>query len=44
MAAPVTLAGPGTGLNDGQIHAELSQTRKPCEPLRRLVEARPVEG
>jgi hypothetical protein len=44
MAVPVTLAGPGAGLDDGQIHAELSQTRVACEPLRRLVEARPVEG
>jgi hypothetical protein len=44
MAVPVTLAGPGAGLDDGQIHAELSQTRIACEPLRRLIEARPVEG
>lgn len=44
MAVPVTLAGPGAGLDHGQIHAELSQTRMACQPLRRLVEARSVEG
>jgi hypothetical protein len=44
MAVPVTLARPGAGLDDGQIHAELSQARIAREPLRGLVEARPVEG
>jgi len=44
MAVPVTLAGPGAWLDNGQIHAELSQVRTAREPLRRLFEARPVEG
>jgi len=44
MAVPVTLAGPGAGFDDGQIHPELSQARMARDPLRRLVEARPVEG
>jgi hypothetical protein len=44
VAVPVTLAGPGAGFDDGQIHAELSQARMAREPLRGLVEARPVEG
>jgi hypothetical protein len=44
MAVPVTLAGPGAGFDDSHIHAELSQARTAREPLRRLVEAWPVEG
>ena len=43
MAVPMTLAGPSAGFDDGQIHPELSQTRMAREPLRRLIEARPVE-
>jgi hypothetical protein len=44
MAVPVTLAGPGAGFDDGQIHAELSQARMARQPLSGLCEAQPVEG
>ena len=40
----MTLAGPPARFDDGQVHAELSQTRVAREPLSGLVAAQQVEG
>jgi hypothetical protein len=44
MAVPVTLAGPGAWLNDGQIDAEKGQSCIARQPLTGLIAAGGIEG
>src|ERR1700733_7304334 len=44
MAVPMTLAGPGSVLDDFYVHAELRQPRKTCQPPAGLSAAGLIEG
>ena len=43
MGMPMTLAGPCTWLDDGQVHAEKCHPRMACQPLAGLTAARGVK-